>query len=168
MSRVPDDDWIAYYEDTRTMANNYVYAVERQISRIRELPSADESFVMRQFVDVEFLLVALTRLRRAVCALQKIPAAAEKAKLAIAQFDQRVPHVKDLRDITEHYDDYLARNGRNRRMSADRVRRGLLTKEMTQEQTQWMGYTIYFDECMEAALELFENIKIMRSLLNRV
>ena len=156
-----EEKWKAVYEDTRILANFYVHAVAMQISRVRQEVSASDQFVMRPFVDFEFLLVTLVRLRRAACAIRKMPVAREAMQQAIKEYDKRLPALKDLRNITEHYDDYLLKQGRI--ANADRA--GLLTKIMSPESIDWMGYSMNLNESMAAAEALFQEIKAVEKAI---
>ena len=66
MSVKQEEEWKVLYEDIRIIANTYTLMVQLQISRIHEELQNDEFFIMRHFVDFEFLLVALFRLRSVV------------------------------------------------------------------------------------------------------
>jgi len=46
-------------------------------------------------------------------------AATPALQQAIARFDDIVPHVKDLRDTDEHFDDYSARTGKRQRKGGE-------------------------------------------------
>ena len=154
--------WKAVYEDARILANIYVHAVAMQISRVRQEVSGSDRFVMRQFVDFEFLLVTLVRLKRAACAIKKeVPVAREAMQQAIKEYDKRLPALKDLRDITEHYDDYLLKQGRI--SNVDRSK--LLTKIMSPESIDWMGYSMNLNESMAAAEALFQEIKAVEKAI---
>ncbi len=165
-----EEKWEAVYEDARMLANFYVHAVAMQISRVRQEVSVSDQFVMRPFVDFEFLLVALVRLRRAACAIRKVPVAREAMQQAIKEYSDRLLALKNLRNITEHYDDYLLE--RERIYKADQsdpraktIRSGLLTKTMSQESIEWMKCSMNLNEIMAAAEALFEEIKAVRRAL---
>ena len=157
--------WIATYEDARFIANLYVYAVRSQIDRIQEVSPEEDSFIMRQFIDIEFLLTALIRLRRCAYMLSEIPQARYLMKNAIDDFDRENPHIKPLRDITEHYDEYLRKIGRNQDIDKDIVRKGILKKILSEEDMEWMGFRVNFNSCLKSAEVLFEKVKEVRGSL---
>ncbi len=164
------ENWKAVYEDARILANFYVHAVAMQISRVRQEVSASDQFAMRPFVDFEFLLVTLVRLKRAACAIRKIPCAREAMQQAIKEYDKRLPALKNLRDITEHYDAYLLKKGQISRadregLLAKTIREGLLTKTMSPESVDWMGYRMNLSESMAAAETLFQKIKAVEKAI---
>ena len=156
-----EEKWKALYEDARILANIYVHAVAMQISRVRQKVSDSDQFVMRPFADLEFLLVTLVRLKRAACAIREVPVAREAMQQAIKEYDKRLPALKDLRNITEHYDDYLLEQGRISKVD----RSGLLTKTMSPESIDWMGYRMNLNEIMAAAEALFQEIKAVEKAI---
>ena len=166
MSVKQAEKWIAIYEDVRTIANTYTLMVELQISRIHEELQNDEFFIMRHFVDFEFLLVALFRLRRAACAIVRIPIARATIQRAIKNYDKRLPDLKKLRNISEHYDAYLLEEGHDDTIDKEAIRLSLLTKCRLNATIEWMGYTMNLNECKTAADELFLEIQAVRKLIS--
>ena len=170
MDAEQEEKWKAVYKDARILANIYVHAVAMQISRVRQEVSDSDLFIMRQFVDLEFLLVTLVRLKRAACAIREVPVAREAMQQVIKEYDRRLPALKNLRDITEHYDDYLLEQGRISKadrsgLLARTIRSGLLTKIMSPESIDWMGYSMNLNEIMAAAEALFQEIKAIEKAI---
>lgn len=166
MSVKQEDEWKALYEDARIIVNIYTLTVEMQISRVHEEVQNGEFFIMRQIVDFEFLLVALARLRRAACAIEMIPIAKGTIREAIKKYDKRLPDLMKLRNISEHYDAYLLKQGKDKTIDRDIIRSSLLTKCRLNATFEWMGYTMNLNECMTAAEELFLEIQAVRKLIS--
>ena len=94
--------------------------------------------------------------------LKSIPIANETIRQAVEKYDKRLPALKELRNITEHYDDYLLKQGRDRTIVLESIRSGILTKYISTENIKWMEYVINLNECMTVAEELFLEIKTVR------
>ena len=92
-------EWLAACDDALIVANNFVFSVAMQISRIREKRADVEPFVMRPFVDLEFLVVGLTRLRRAANVINLFPYTETKLSQAMEKYDKRLSNLKQLRNI---------------------------------------------------------------------
>ncbi len=63
----------ATYERARRLANVAVWSVELQCRRLQSVEPEDATFVLRKWADFDFLVVALTRLRRAAQLAASIP-----------------------------------------------------------------------------------------------
>ena len=158
-------EWLAACDDALIVANYFVFAVELQISRVREERVDVEPFVMRPFVDLEFLLVALTRLRRAANVINLFPYTETKLSQAIEKFDKRLSGLKQLRNITEHYDEYLLKIDRGKNIDLKTIRSGYMTKCMSYDSVEWMDFRLDLDECLAAAKELYISMKSARKLI---
>ena len=83
---------------------------------------------------------ALVRLRRAACAIEMIPIANETIRQMVEKYDMRLPALKKLRNFTEHYDDYILKQGRDRTIDPETIRSGILTKYISTENINWIEY----------------------------
>ena len=158
-------EWLAACDDALIVANNFVFSVAMQISRIREKRADVEPFVMRRFVDLEFLVVALTRLRRAANVINLFPYTETKLSQAMEKYDKRLSGLKQLRNITEHYDDYLLKKCRNKKIDLKAIRSGYMTKCISYDSVEWMDFRLDLDECLAAAEELEISMKAARKLI---
>lgn len=92
--------------------NRWMNAVELQANRIIGPPvlpdSGNEAYRndwnQRQ-MDIDYFLIALNRLRVAVKSANETIRDKNLAN-ALHEFDMKVPDIKDLRDIAEHFDEY--------------------------------------------------------------
>ena len=158
-------EWLAACDDALIVAKNFEFAVVMQISRVREERADVEPFVMRSFVDLEFLLVALTRLRRAANVINSFPYTETKLSQAMEKYDRRLSGLKQLRNITEHYDDYLLKKDRGKIINLKLIRSGYMTKCMSYDCVEWMDFKLDLDECQAASEELYTSMKAARKLI---
>ena len=77
----------------------------------------DGEFIFRRWADFHFLIVALTRLRRATTLAAKVPTLTSAMQNALTNFDAALPTLKKMRDIAEHFDDYATDRGRDSSIS---------------------------------------------------
>ena len=61
---------------------------------------------MRWWTDLQFMIVALRRLRRAAELATRSTPAAHQVRAALAAFDAALPSLKTIRNIGEHFDSY--------------------------------------------------------------
>ena len=93
-------------------ANRWMHAVELQAKRIIgpviDLSAGHEAYRTewnQRQLDLDYFLIALNRLRVAVRSANETLKNAD-ITAALRVFDTKVPDVKDLRDIAEHFDEY--------------------------------------------------------------
>lgn len=148
----------ATYERARRLANVEVWTIALQVRRLRSKEPEDGDFHFRKWADFQFLIVALTRLRRAAVLAGKVPTINRDIQSSIQQFDTALPKLKDMRNIAEHFDAYAMEEGK---MSGqDGIsRRGLEVGVISDTSFQWFGHTLNSDTAMKAADKLFEAIK---------
>ena len=70
-------DSAAIYERARRLANQALWTVDLQRRRLNSDEPEDDKFVLRKWSDFHFLIVALTRLRRAAELAARVPAISE-------------------------------------------------------------------------------------------
>lgn len=94
------------YERARRLGNLALWTVDLQRRRINSDVPEDNKFILRRWSDFDFLVVALIRLRRAAQLAAKVPQIRAKMDAALKKFDVALPHLKKMRDVAEHIDDY--------------------------------------------------------------
>ena len=104
----------ATYERALRLANVAMWSIELQCRRLESVEPEDAMFVLRRWTDFDFLIVALTRLRRAARLAARIPQLQASLGAALAQFDRALPDLKKMRDVAEHVDDYALDQGRQK------------------------------------------------------
>ena len=81
------------------------------------------------------------------------------------KYDKRLSGLKQLRNITEHYDDYLLKNGREKILDLKTIRSGYMTKCVSYDSVEWMEFKLNFDECLAASEELYNSMNAARELI---
>lgn len=105
----------ALVQRMRTEATTWINAVHMQHRRVTEPvvdPSAPGNEVWRQEIDLHFLLVALTRLRRAIGLTAHVHELHGAVLQHLTAFDEMVPSLRTFRNVAEHFDDYTTGRGR--------------------------------------------------------
>jgi hypothetical protein len=97
-----------------------MYTVALQVRRLGSEEPEDSTFVLRWWADLQFLIVALRRLRRAAELAAKTDDRAAPVRAAIAAFDAALPGLAIMRNVGEHVDDYALDSPRRRHKAIDR------------------------------------------------
>ena len=148
----PDNERIvATYEDARSLANIAVWSVELQIHRLKAEETEIPDFVMQPVVDFHFLVIALTRLRKAA----ELAAKTTDISAALKEFDETLPDLKKIRNVLEHIDEYRLGEGRNKNVKANELQ----TVILNHDQIFWSGYEINPVKALQASDRLFNAIK---------
>ncbi len=96
----------ATLERAKRLGNKAMFTIALQRRRLRSKEPEDEEFVFRFWADLEFLIIALRRLRRAALVAQKVPSASGSMKAAIDAFDAALPGLNEMRNVSEHVEQY--------------------------------------------------------------
>jgi hypothetical protein len=99
------------------LCNEACFAVALQHRRLRSTEPEDDTFVFRWWVDLQFLIVALRRLRRSAEIAECIPMLADLINVALRGFDEAVPGLAKMRNVGEHVEDYGLGQGRDTTVS---------------------------------------------------
>ncbi|MFZ5496142.1 MAG: hypothetical protein ACOZE5_12505 [Verrucomicrobiota bacterium] len=145
----------ATYERARRLANQALWTVDLQCRRLESDEPGDRQFILRKWSDLHFLIVALTRLRRAAQLSVKVVPISADMRAALATFDRALPHLKKMRDVAEHIDEYSVDAGRDQSVS----RKSLEVGYCDGETWQWLGYDLNPRAALMAGIELFEAIR---------
>jgi hypothetical protein len=148
-------DGTATYERARRLANQALWAVDLQRRRLNSEEPEDAKFTLRQWSDFHFLIVALTRLRRAAELAAKVPVISERMHAALKTFDAALPHLKKMRDVAEHIDDYAVDSGKDRSIS----RKSLEVGSSDGETWEWLGFETDTGRALSASITLLEAMK---------
>jgi hypothetical protein len=134
----------------RVSTKQWARAVRQQFTRVSTpIPDEDamEEFEARRF-DFEFLLVSAMRLQRAV-ELSNEVLGSEELRVALGRFTSTAPWMAEIRNATEHFDDYAAERGRSKNL------RRWVTSEFGmggdgQEVTMWVFPTVVGEPVADA------------------
>jgi hypothetical protein len=148
-------DNIVTYERARRLANQALWTIDLQRRRLNSEEPEDTEFILRKWSDFHFLIVALTRLRRAAELAAKVPTISEQMRAALKIFDAALPHLKKMRDVAEHIDDYAVDGGKDRNIS----RKSLEVASSDGEKWQWLGFEIDVGMALSASAALFGALK---------
>ncbi len=110
----------AVIERTFSFVNEAMFTIALQHRRLRSSEPEDAVFVSRRWADLQFLIVAICRLRRATNIAARVPAFKAALSLPMKHFDDALPALKTMRDIGEHIDDYALDLERRHRKEIDR------------------------------------------------
>jgi hypothetical protein len=141
---------IALWEEALSLANTACWAIELQIKRLAsDEPEIDE-FILQQVVDFHFLVVAISRLRRAA------DLACEAADISdqIRHFDSALSGWRKMRNALEHIDDYWRHKGRDESIRVS----GLPVFEFGPV-IRWLDTALDLDMCRRESFALFQSIK---------
>lgn len=78
-------------ERAASLVNEAMFAVALQRRRIRSDEPEDKEFVFRRWADLQFSILVLRRLRRAVELARQAPTASASLTHALNEFDRRLP-----------------------------------------------------------------------------
>lgn len=148
-----------------SVANDAVRAVAMQRHRVlADLPE-DETFFgakgFRQEVDLNFMLVALRRLRRAATLAAQVEGCKQFLRKPIQQFDAALPGLATMRNVGEHIDEYIAGSPR-RRHDVEPPAVGIRIWRPTESGGyvfEWVGQEFEIDAALTAAETLYTAIR---------
>jgi hypothetical protein len=87
-----------------------MHTVALQVRRLATEEPEDETFVLRWWADLQFLIVALRRLRRAAGLAASADDEGGRLRAAIERFDRRLPALAVMRNVGEHLDRQVPAN----------------------------------------------------------
>jgi hypothetical protein len=142
-------------ERARSFCNEALFTIALQCRRLRSIEPEDSEFIFRWNADLQFLIVALRRLRRGIELGAQVPHAAASLTAALAAFDHRLPGLVKMRNVGEHINHYLLGEGR-----AKNVPRGeLQVSQWDGTIFSWLGVELNINDALSAAESLFEAVK---------
>lgn len=149
----------ATYERARRLANQLLWAIDLQCVRLASSEPEDSDFVFRKWVDFDFLVVSLIRLRRVAKLAASIPEIQPSLDAAIREFDDALPYLKRIRDVAEHIDDYAVDRGKDSTIARQSLEVSLMSENDSKLKLNWLGGELSTDEALRASQKLFETIK---------
>jgi hypothetical protein len=145
------------YERARRLANKSLWAIDLQCRRLNSTEAEDTEFVFRKWTDFDFLIVSLTRLRRAAQLAASVPEVHSPLSVALGEFDRSLPHLKKMRDVAEHIDDYAKDIGRDKSIH----RRSLEASSLNDDgpELEWLEGNLNSQAALSASQKLFSAIQ---------
>lgn len=144
-------------ERSRNFCSEACFTVALQHRRLRSVEPEDETFVFRYWADLQFLIIALCRLRRAAELAQRIRSLSQPVKQAIRELDRALPGLKKMRNIGEHFDSYALDDPQRHDPSVSRG--DLQVGQWDGTVYRWLNQAIDVDVALVAAEHLFQRIK---------
>ena len=142
-----------------------LWTIDLQCRRLRSSEPEDSTFVFRRWADFDFLIVALTRLRRAATLAASLPEIQQSLSTALNEFNLALPQLKRLRDVAEHIDDYAIDEGRKRFIRRQSLEISSLSEDGST--LNWLSVRLNSYEALEASQKLFEVIKAASSAFTK-
>jgi len=144
----------------RRFCSEACFTVALQRRRLRSAEPEDDSFVFRWWADLQFLIVALRRLRRSAEIAMRIPEFSVEVRAALDEFDKSLPGMTKMRNVGEHVDSYAVNDRKRRVMSVDsgQLQVGVFDGTVY----TWLGESLNIDTALVAAEKLCEHIKQLR------
>lgn len=141
------DDEITLLERIHSHANESMFTLALQYRRLKTVEPEDKEFVMRWYADMRFLILEIIRFRKIIGNTQDIPSVSNSMKDSIEKFDNTIPNLKKMRNVSEHIAEYIAGNGRDK---------GVNSKELEvmigdEEDYEWLGVRLNFKEVIKSA-----------------
>jgi len=160
----------ATYERATRLANLALWTVDLQRRRLNSTEPEDAKFIFRKWSDFHFLIVALTKLRRAAVLASKVTAISGQMRIALKQFDDALPHLKEMRDVAEHIDEYAVDRGFKSVGQKD----GYISRKSLEVSTsdggdvwEWLGFELDAGQALSASGALFGALKACQPLLKK-
>jgi len=125
--------------------------------------------IFRDDVDFQCFLIACRRLERAVMMAYKVwddTTEKKKLKKVLDIFKKETPYLAPLRNVGEHFDDYLFQKGKNKSIDSSGLR--VYSVEFEKGETyevDWLNYRINLKQATKAADTLY---KILLQFINKL
>ena len=140
-------------ERAKSFCNEACFTVALQHRRLKTTEPEDETFVFRWHADLQFLIMALRRLRRSAALAAGVSAVSTNLQASIAEFDRRLPGLTRMRNVGEHLDDYV--HGSPKRRHKEVNRGELQCSTWDGAVFNWLGVELDIDVALKAAEALF-------------
>ncbi|MFT4264074.1 MAG: hypothetical protein QM572_11880 [Nocardioides sp.] len=153
---------LAVLERAVRLGGDSLRGIATQVRRIRGREPEDDDWPGRAWMDLQFLIVILWRMRQAGALALSADTSADRLRAALARFDAQVPDLKRMRDVAQHYEEYAV-DGRGRRHvrpgRADKIGRRMLdVGEWNGSRFNCLGGSIDFEVAGRASQDLFTAI----------
>jgi hypothetical protein len=171
-------DWEAYWDKQKPspsailrraarVANDAAVAIDMQLGRIRDgFHSKDPDTQWNVFIEIEFLISSFWKMRLAGKLARSVMG---QSWPALREFDSALPHLKPMRDVMEHIDEYgRDADGRARRHYHPRtgqlIGRRYLHSQMSYsyKSFSWLGGTVEFGPARITSLQLLSAVRTAR------
>jgi|GEM_PF-1613127 hypothetical protein len=158
---------LAILERAVRLGSDSLWGMGVQIRRVRGSEPEDDEWWARTWMDLQFLIVVLWRMRQSGVLALSAGTDTERLQEALAHFDTQLPDLKRMRDVAQHFDEYAV-DGPGRRHArpgrSDKVgRRMLEVGSWDSSQFRWLDGSINFAIADRASRELYSIIVTVRN-----
>lgn len=147
----------AILERAYSLIDEAMHTVALQQRRVRSAEPEDEDFIFRYWADLQFLVVALRRLRRAAELAENVAISKDNIKTAINKFDKNIPCLKVMRNVGEHIDSCALDD--EKRHHKDISRGALQVGSWDGTTWKWLDLKLNIDDAFRAAAELHQAVR---------
>jgi hypothetical protein len=148
----------ALLERAKSLSNQACFTIALQRRRLRSVEPEDDIFIFRWLADLQFLLVALRRLRRAAQLAANPTHLRPAIMAAIADFDAALPGLATMRNVGEHIDNYALNDPKrhHRNVKPGQLQVGSWDGTVF----TWLGHQLDIDVAVAAGDKLFLAVKL--------
>jgi hypothetical protein len=151
----------AILQRASSLCNEACYTIALQHRRLRSTEPEDSTFVFRWWADIQFLIVALRRLRRSAEVAGCVPRLSKLINTALLVFDGALPGLVKMRNVGEHVEDYALDRGRDKSVLRSELQIGCWDGTVY----SWLGESLNIDTALDAADKLREVLREGFSLI---
>lgn len=161
-------DNTAVLERAYSLTNEAMHTVALQFRRLKTVEPEDDTFVFRWWADLQFLILALCRLRRSAKVACNVSDIALEIKTALHKFDLAIPHLTKLRNIGEHIDEYAVDSDIRHDKTVNR--KSLQVGTWDGAVYEWLDIKLDIETALTASEELYRSLQEARKrfLSNKV
>jgi hypothetical protein len=145
----------ATIERAFSMANETMFTIAMQCRRLRSAEPDDQQFPLRWWADLQFLIIALRRLKLAAHVARKARSVCIDADIRV--FESALPGLKTMRDTGEHVDEYAVDSSKRKNKAISRRRLHVGSWDGTT--FTWLGGELNVESGRLAAEQLFAAIR---------
>lgn len=149
----------AVLERAFNLANEYMHTIDLQYQRIKRKEPEDAKFVMRWWVDLQFLILALSRFRKSVSIASKIIPISQDVKTALKIFDVAIPDLRKLRDVGEHLDVFAIDDPNRNKKYKNISRTQLQVGSWDGVVYEWLDVKFNVKEARNEAIKLYKTLQ---------
>jgi hypothetical protein len=142
-------------ERASSFANEAMFTIDLQRRRLRSKEVEDSAFVFRWWVDLQFFIIALRRLRRSAELACRVPSVTPQVSAALKEFDDSLPALATMRNVGEHIDDYVLEKGHSKHIDGGMLQVGTWDGSTY----EWLGEKMNVDVAHSAALRLYSALR---------
>jgi hypothetical protein len=165
---------LAILERAVRLGSDSLRGITLQIRRVQGTEPEDSEWWARLWLDCQFLVVVLWRMRQAGVLATQARVERDRIRLAVAEFDAELPDLKRMRDVAQHFDEYAVDGKGRRHFRSDRKakvgRRQLEVGSWAVDEDghivgyRWLDGVIDFKSATDASWALYREIQSVRDI----